>query len=278
MKLAFRLPVPSISLTYKPYIKYILAGLGIYVFFLFAKIPAQWLAWGVNKYSNGTATLTLTTGTLWKGTGQLAISYNRSKPVNIGRINWNIHTPWLVIGKLDATIGVVGKGMDINTDLALSPGTFSVSNMLVTIQGASLGTLYSPASLISPTGSFRIESDSLKLSKQGMEGSANGQWLDAGSTLSAVNPLGSYTFQLNGNGENAAIILSSGNNSSLKLEGKGNLSLINGLVNFNGSATPVNRQQELEPLLILLGRDLGAGKRLLRFSTRIPVSLPGRKS
>lgn len=261
----------------KPYLKFAILGIFFYLLLLITTIPAEWLAWGLNKNSHGSVILTQASGSIWKGRGQLSISYNRAKPVNLGHIEWDIHTFWLLIGQLKTTLDLTGKSLQLHTQINSGFGGFSLKNMRASIQAKSLATLYSPVSLISPVGQISLKAEDISISNEGIHGSVEGSWLDAGSVLSSVKPLGSYNFSLTGAGENASITLDSDGNSALKLVGKGNWTLINGLVNFTGTATPVSRKSELESLLILLGRDVGSGKRMLRFNTRVPFAYKTKK-
>lgn len=277
MNLKLSIPSFSLQILQKPYFKFAVLGFFFYIIFLLTTVPAEWLAWGLNKNSHGSVVLTKVSGNIWKGRGQLSISYNRAKPVNIGHIEWDIHALWLLLGKLNTTLDLTGEGLQLRTDLTVSFGELKLENMRATIQAKSLAALYSPISLVSPSGQISFSAENLSISDDGIFGVAKGSWLDAGSAISSVNPLGSYNFTLTGSGENAKITLDSSGNSVLKITGKGNWTLINGLINFNGAAMPVSKKSELESLLILLGRDTGSGKRILRFSTRVPFAFNAKK-
>lgn len=272
MNLNFSLPTMPATLQNKAYIKFSLLGLLLYFFFLITTIPAEWLAWSANKYSRGSITLTQPGGTIWKGSGQLSVSFNRGKSVNLGYVEWNTQPLWLLIGQIDTNLSLTSKGLQLYTHLAVSPGSLSVSDLKASIQADKLGAFYSPASLMSPTGQINLSSKEFSVSKDGIEGSAEGQWTDAGSGLSAVKPLGTYKLKVTGKGDIADFSLDANKNSSLHMTGKGKWTLVNGLINFNGTASPKNKKAELESLLILIGRDLGAGKRVLRLNTRLPFS------
>lgn len=277
MNLKIGLPAISFRLPQKPYLKFLILGLVFYFLFLIISIPSGWLAWGLNKYGHGTFVLTQTTGTLWSGQGQLSVSYKRNRPVNIGYVDWNIGSLWLITGRLVATLGLSGETLRAHSQITISPSTIKIKDLRASIQAENLGSYYSPASLISPTGQITISSKELAIGDGGISGNAEGQWHDAGSSLSSVKPLGSYNLTITGKGENAQITLESGSKSALRLTGKGNWALVNGVINFNGTAAPVNKKSELEPLLTLIGRDVGSGNRVLRFSTRIPVSFQIKK-
>ncbi len=272
MKYIPKLPSFSLRSPGKSFIKYGLLGILFYITFLVINLPAEWLAWGVNKYSHGSFTLTQAGGTFWKGRGQLSISQNRTSPVNIGRIEWNIRSFWLLIGQIDITLDLSGDGLHSRSKVIFSPGQTKLNELRVSIEAIKLGSFYSPAALISPLGLININAKEVSINDKGMQGQIEVKWSDAGSALSVVKPLGSYSLIVTGNGKNAKIALSSSGNSSLNLAGNGSWALANGTINFNGTATPAKNKPELESLLSLMGRDLGGGKRTLRFNTRIPLT------
>lgn len=272
MKYIPKLPTFSFRSPGKSFIKYGLLGIFFYITFLVINLPAEWLAWGINKYSHGSITLTQAGGTFWKGRGLLSISQNRTSPVNLGRLEWNIHSIWLLIGQVDITLDLSGDGLNGRSRHTFSPGQTKLNELRISIEAIKLGSFYSPATLISPLGQININAKEVSINDKGMQGQIEIKWSDAGSALSAVKPLGSYSLIVTGNGKNAKISLSSSSNSSLNLAGNGNWALVNGTVNFNGTATPTKNKSELESLLSLMGRDLGGGKRTLRFNTRIPLS------
>ena len=272
MKYIPKLPMFSLRSPGKPFIKYGLLGLLFYITLVLVTLPAEWLAWGINKYSQGSITLTQAGGTLWKGRSLLSISQNRTSPVNLGRIEWNLRSFWLLIGQADITLDLSGDGLHGRSRIIFSPGQTTLSKLRISVEATKLGAFYSPVMLISPLGQINISAEEVSFNDKGMQGLIKVNWKDAGSALSAVKPLGSYNLTATGNGKNTRILLSSSDNSALKLAGNGSWALVNGLINFNGTASPVSNKSELESLLSLMGRDLGGGKRTLRFNTRIPFS------
>ena len=272
MKYIPKLPALSLPTPGKSFVKYGLLGLFFYITFLIINLPAEWLAWGINKYSSGSITLTQAGGTFWQGRGSLSVSQNRTSPVNIGRIEWNMRSFWLLIGQVDITLDLSGDGLHGRSQLIVSPGQLKLNGLRFSIDATKLGAYYSPASLVSPLGQVNISAEAVSINDKGIQGLIEVKWKDAGSALSAVKPLGSYNLTITGSGKNAKIALSSNSDSSLKFAGNGNWALVNGLINFNGTATPAKNKSELEPLLSIMGRDLGGGKRSVRFNTRIPFS------
>ena len=69
----------------KPWVAYTALGLALYVIFLLATLPAAWLAWSINKYSNGALTLSQPTGSVWRGSAELLTRYPPTQVQALGR-------------------------------------------------------------------------------------------------------------------------------------------------------------------------------------------------
>ena len=102
-----------------------------------------------------------------------------------------------------------------------------------------------------------------------MEGVATLEWLNAGSSLSSVQPLGDYRLEITGAEKNANLKLTT-LRGVLELTGQGSWQAHNGQIQFNGSAQPRDRSEDLAPLLMLLGNDQGGGRRLLTLNSQLP--------
>jgi len=267
---------PSGNRVRPSWIKYALLGLLLYLVFLIIELPASWLSWGLTHFSQGTVVISHPQGTLWNGKGELIISYPRSRHHAIGDTEWRINPLWLVTGKVKIAVRVLGEQVQARTRLALGPGKYVIEQTVATLPAAFVATVYSPASLFGPEGALRIESDSLALDETGITGSATARWLGAASSLTPVRPLGDYQLALTGKGGSVALKLST-LKGDLELAGQGQWNITKGgLINFNGSARPRGRSGDLEPLLKLIGNDLGGGRRLLRLNARLlfPLARP----
>lgn len=261
----------------KPWMKFFILGFIFYFVFLIVNIPSGWAAWGLTKITKGKVTITHTLGTAWSGGGKLVIMYPRATPKDLGDMEWSFNPLWLFLGK--ARLNMEWKGEKVNgrASIQRSFGSTSLLNMQLNISPQFITDIYSPAALFSPSGKILLESDSLMLSQDGLKGQANIQWLGAGSGLSSVKPLGNYLLSLSAEGAKADIKLKT-LNGDLQLNGRGSWDLTgNGRFSFNGTALPSTaKKSELEPFLKLLGRDLGGGRRLLRWNSQLML-LPAKK-
>ena len=102
-----------------------------------------------------------------------------------------------------------------------------------------------------------------------VEGAAALEWLNAGSGLSSVQPLGDYRLEIAGAGKNTNLKLTT-LRGDLEFTGQGQWQPQTGQIQINGSAAPRARASELGSLLNLIGVDQGGGKRALTINTRLP--------
>jgi general secretion pathway protein N len=253
---------------------YVVFGLVFYLLFLVIQMPASWFAWGLNYYTHSTIiSLDPLSGSLWHGKGQLVIYYPQTVPHDFGQIEWSISPFWLLTGRVQLTLQTNMPDRQIKTTLGIAKGSLSIKDTDAAFPATFVSQLYPPATLIGPQGQFRLHIMDLVFSQQNLEGNATLGWLDAGSSLSNVRPLGDYRLDINGVGKTANLKLSTAH-GALELTGQGQWQLQNGQLLLNGTATPRERSTELEPLLKLLGSDQGNGKRQLSLNSRFPFITP----
>ncbi|GMR18043.1 MAG: type II secretion system protein N [Gammaproteobacteria bacterium] len=278
MKLAInrfktRVSLPAFNKKFfsSPWVKYLALGIVFYCLFLIASIPATWLSWGLSKYSNGVLAITQPEGSLWSGQGHVIASYMRSSPHDFGLTEWSINPLWWLTGRLQLDLRGLDKDLQADIRIRRSFSGTTLRNSRLLVPASFIAKLYAPAGLFSPEGRIEVHASTLSLSEDGLGGRLVINWSDAGSALSPVKPLGDYSLVLEGKGKTGELKLTT-RNGDLELTGQGKWNVTgNGLLSFNGTANPRTRKSELEPLLKLLGRDLGNGRRLLRFNTRISL-------
>jgi general secretion pathway protein N len=248
---------------------YVIFGLVFYLLFLIIEMPASWFAWGLNRYTQGTVRLDPIAGSLWGGKGRLVIYYPPIKPHEFGQTEWRINPFWLIIGRVQLSVQADQQDKRIKTTLGVSKGSFTLKDTVAEFPAAFVAQLYAPLSLISPQGKVRINTEGLTLSPDKVDGVAVLEWLNAGSGLSSVQPLGDYRLEIMGTEKNANLKLTT-LRGDLEFTGQGQWQPQTGQVQINGSALPRARTGELESMLNMLGADQGGGKRALNISTRVP--------
>ena len=252
--------------------QYLGLGLTLYLFFLLVTVPAEWLAWGIGKVSHGSVRLDQTSGSLWLGSGKLVVFYPQTTPHDLGDAEWGINPFWLITGRIQIQLESVAPQAQINGKLRVGLGSVTVKGVEIIQPAHRAATFYPAAKLINPQGQLKLTAESLSLNSDGIEGSASLIWQAAASGLSNVRPLGDYRLEFTGEGKFAKLKLTT-ERGALALAGQGQWKLQSGQLQFNGTATPKTRKQELESLLNILGKDRGNGMRSLVLNLRIPYPL-----
>jgi hypothetical protein len=248
---------------------YVIFGLFFYLLFLIIEMPASWFAWGLNRYTQGTVRLDPIAGSLWSGKGRLVIYYPPTTPHEFGQAEWRINPLWLVAGRVQLSLQTSHQERRIKTTLGVARNSFILKNTEAEFSAPFVAQLYSPLSLISPQGKVRVNAEDLALSPEKMDGVATLEWLNAGSGLSSVQPLGDYRLEITGAEKNANLKLTT-LRGDLEFTGQGRWQPQTGQVQINGSALPRARAGELESMLNMLGANQGGGKRALNINTRLP--------
>lgn len=234
-------------------------------------MPSSLIPWIMEKYGISDIGLRETEGTIWNGSGLIISPVNRDSAYTIARINWNISTLYLLTGRLKVDISFNNEALMGRSDIILTFNSLSIGSLKLGMPASTLAYIYKPAGLANPTGNITVTAEHLVLGPGSLTGKASLQWHDAGNRFSTVNPLGSYELLVTGNkeGKKAALSLKTVN-GILNLSGSGYWDVEKtGLLSLSGYANPISKQDELEPLMRLLGRDLGGGKRRLSFSRTI---------
>lgn len=248
---------------------YVIFGLVFYLLFLIIEMPASWFAWGLNRYTQGTVRLDPIAGSLWGGKGRLVIYYPKTTLHDLGQTEWRINPLWLFTGHVQLTVRANNQDRKIKTTLGIARNSFMLKDTEAEFPAPFVAQFYSPLSLISPQGKVRINTEGLTLSPDKVEGAAALEWLNAGSSLSSVQPLGDYRLDITGADKNANLKLTT-LRGDLEFTGQGQWQLQTGQVQINGSAQPRARAGELESLLGMIGSDQGSGRRALNINARLP--------
>jgi hypothetical protein len=248
---------------------YAVFGLVFYLLFLIIEMPASWFAWGLNRYTQGTVRLDPIAGSLWGGKGRLVIYYPPTTPHEFGQTEWRINPLWLIAGRVQLFVQTSHQDRQIKTTLGVARNSFMLKDTEAELPAVFVAQLYKPLSLISPQGKVRISAADLTFASEKLEGAAALEWLNAGSGLSSVQPLGDYRLDVTGADKNANLKLTT-LRGDLEFTGQGQWQPQTGQVQINGSALPRARAGELESLLSMIGTDQGGGKRTLNINTRLP--------
>lgn len=244
----------------RSWVPYAFVGVILYAVFLFALAPPTWVAWGVTRMSSSALTLSDVQGTLWSGNGVLIASSTRS---NLGRLHWRINPAWLPVGQVAAKLDLSSPGTRFSARLRVGFGSVRVRDVMAHFSPAVVGVLYPPFALADPKGDIELRADSAIITRNTIEGEANLVWRGAAINLSSVRPLGNYQLQLKGHERtlNATLRTQGG---ALHLNGQGRwLPFDAGRLEFSGVARAAAQQNDLAPLLAMLGAKSSGEARLL---------------
>jgi general secretion pathway protein N len=225
--------------------------------------PARWLGAVVTRASQGRVLITDTSGTVWRGSGQLVLAGgagSHDRAALPGRVRWRL------------TPGLTGAHLTLDTDCCTPRGPLVISLMprwggaqarLADAQARLpadwLDGLGAPFNTLQPRGEIGWQSQALTLLWQSgrlvMSGQVTITARAMSSRLSPLRPLGSYQ-----------VIIAGGDAPTLKLttlEGRlqltGDGQWTGGRLRFQGLATPApGMEAQLANLLNAIGRRRGS--------------------
>ncbi len=262
--------LPSVR---KPWIGYVLLGIGVYAVFLIAYTPASWVSWFLARATKGKTVISQPIGTIWSGSGDLVIVSPGSSAQGAGEVRWRVNPFWLFIGRIHGSVRAEVLGADVQAKVQIANREIQISRLQATLPAPDTQRIYPPAGMILPLGKFRLTSALVKIDKSGLHGKAEVFWENAGSRSFNLQQLGDYRLAFSGRGKSAGFTLST-LRGDLQLAGQGQWqALENGRLQFTGTAAAKARQNELAPLLNLIGTDQGGGRRAIRIDTRLALPI-----
>ncbi len=253
----------------KRWLAYAVLWLLFYVVFLISTIPAPWVSWSISRVTEGRINLSEPSGSLWHGKAELFVVYSRASPLAVGETAWHVNPLCLLSARLCVELSTSGSAIRLRGVFGLSPWEFELRDVSANFPADVAGKLFPGVGVFSPKGQIHFNTGTLRIERNGMYGTADIQWREAGSELSSVQPLGDYRLDIRGEGKIAHLKLAT-LHGDLLLNGQGRWEIGNdGKFQFVGNAKPRARRLDLEPLLMLLGRDQGGGQRPLILNGRL---------
>ena len=253
------------------WIGYTSLALLLYLIFLIATLPAVWLTTAFERVSERTLRFGAASGTLWSGEGDLYAGGPVAGAQHLGKLRWSVNPLWLFLGRAQLGLQLNGPGARGQASVQLGYKNYAVQDLNLNLPASLAGLLYAPALFFQPSGTIELRSPGLEIDRTGITGQADVTWRGAGGRLEGAHNLGDYRIELKGTGQTASLQLTT-LQGNLQLTGQGQWRVVgDGDLQFNGSASPTGEATALEPLLKNMGRDLGGGRRELRFNTRISL-------
>ncbi len=248
-------------------------GIIAYFIFLISLTPASGLAWAISQQSDAALSLTQTQGTIWNGAGRIIVNNKHGQPIDAGRINWHIN-PWgLLVGAINIHVKAESFHRQLETRVRIRYGEIRLADTKIELSAQGLKELFPAAALISPSGEILITSTSFAIQPKILSGKIELHWRNASTALLHNQTLGDFTLVATADGSqlNLSLLTVTGN---LELNASGSWDMLaNGELRLSGTARARANANQLQPLLLLLGKDQGNGVRGIDVNVRLPINL-----
>ena len=227
--------------------------------------PASWLAWGVNKASQGQVQWLNPRGTLWDGSAQLLVSggaESRDPQALPGRLHWTLAPAWrgVLLGwRADCCMP---HAASVQVNLGWDTLQLHVGDLESAWPATLLTGLGAPWNTLQADGQLQLSTRSLQLHwAQGrlrMHGDVELHVRHLSLSLSSVKPIGSYRIHLSGTPEGTPTpsLMLSTLQGPLMLSGQGQW--VGERLRFTGEASAQEgHEAAFDNLLNILGRRQG---------------------
>jgi hypothetical protein len=246
-----------------------LTGLGLFIGFLVATLPAHWLGELMARATQGQWRLQATSGTVWNGSGTLSIRAG-GPDAFVTRLNWRLQPWWLVTGKLRAELQSQDAG-DLHAELALGYRSLRIQNAAAELPASLAAVIYAPAALFSPTGTLRFSTNDFAIDSSGMSGEAQLRWLGAGGRLGGAAEIGDYLLVVTGQpGGTAFRVDTLRGDIRVDLQGRWQ-AMGDGAFTLTGAVTASGpREATLAPALAMLNARREGDRQVFQYNARLP--------
>ncbi len=228
--------------------------------------PARWLAWAIERSTQGQVQLDKPRGTVWQGSGQITLSGgagSRDAQTLPGRLHWRILPAGLHWGLQVQADCCMVKPAQATLQAGWSRLRVQLDDHQSRWPAAWLSGLGAPWNTLQTEGLLQLRTESLQLQwtagRLHMQGMAELQAQGLSSRLSTLKPMGSYRVQLRGTPEGTATpeLQLSTLQGPLQLQGQGQW--IGSRLRFSGEArADEGAEAALSNLLNIIGRRQGA--------------------
>jgi general secretion pathway protein N len=225
-------------------------GVGAYLVFLVANLPAAWLGFALERSSRGTIALGEPLGTVWKGSGLLALRSGGGFR-GIADVAWSCNPLSVLTGRLSVALSGAAPDARLRANVSLGAGSVRFQNVDANAPAAVLEPAVPAVAFAKPDGRLRVLADSVEIGEGRVVGAVTVEWLEAG--VLQTQRLGDYRLQITGSGERAAVKLAT-LRGDLRLSGEGEWRAAQPrIVQLRGVAQAAADRKDLEPLLQLMG-------------------------
>lgn len=238
----------------KENLKYVLAIISLYVFFLIANLPANIFLSLVSLPSN--VSINSVTGTAWSGKAkQVSVS-----GIQLGAVNWQIHPLSLLIGYLSVDINAVNNQQYINTELSLSSsGKMDLEETRFSIDLSSLQPLTygMPVSYVGKASGYFPVSFFHKNNYVGVNGKLNLSGIEM--TSPQQQSFGDFVVDFRAENEGATSGKISGTGGALDIDGQLSLSKL-GMLDVSAKIAAREANSSLAQMIVFFGKKDASGR------------------
>jgi general secretion pathway protein N len=230
-------------------------GLLAYLCGLAAFAPAAMIDAGLSRASEGRLRLVDARGKVWSGTGRFVFTDPSLQTGVELDLAWSCAPQSLLRGRF--ACDVEPRRSDGRFPVVVSWSRIELSHADILLPASVLGIVLPKLAALRLTGDVRLRIESLAIGNHGTQVKALMQWLNAGSELTLVSPLGEYELQVEKDNDVTRALLRT-LQGPLSLEGGGPGA--GGGPGFNLRASLGEPfRQELSPLLRLIAVEREAG-------------------
>ena len=233
-----------------------LAAAAFYACMLLVTAPASLLDALIQRISHERLSLANCQGTIWHGSATPILHTGKESTIALHTLHWQVSAQALLLGKLKVKLGWDDTESVAPMELTLSRNTIILNNLLLPLPAeviSELSPFLKPAQF---SGSLTIVSRQLSYTGNRLQGNATARWIQAGSAMSAVHPLGDYQIDIAAAQDKLRATLST-QKGALLLSGQGSWSPTQKF-HFNGTARATD-QAALSELLHHLGPETAPG-------------------
>ena len=229
-----------------------------FIIALAALTPASVLGIWLARASGGRILLAEPQGTVWNGTATPVIESKTAAPLRLGTVGWNISLRTLWRGILLLDVRQLGSAQPRPSEIWIRASQVNFRNVAVDLPAAAMGGLNPLLQAMRLQGRLAISANEITIARDGeITGTAIANWEMAGSTLSPINPFGSYRIELVGAGDKIKINLTTVS-GCLQLNGHGQWT--GGGLQFDATANATGKRKDaLSEMLHHLGPETAPG-------------------
>ncbi len=237
-------------------------GIGLYAAGLIAMAPATLLDARLAQESHGRVRLADARGTLWSGEGRLEVRDGAGRSAYASALAWRLSPVSVLRARLVYDVALGRPGARFR--LAASPSRVELAGTDIRLPAQVLGLAAPKLAVLELSGEMRLQVGNLVAGSGYLQGDATLQWLDAGSGLTPVSPLGQYELRVDGSGASGRLRLRT-LQGPLSLEGTGGWRAGVAPALTATAQVPPQYRDKLSPLLRLIAVERGPGQFDLRF-------------